>query len=247
MRYFIELAYDGTHYHGWQTQPNAISVQETTEKCLSVLLSSTIKITGAGRTDSGVHAKQMFAHFDWEKPLTEDFTVRMNNFLPKDIVIKAIFPVKEEAHARFDALSRKYNYYISLKKNPFNYHSSWQFSKINLTLNLMNQAAQILQEYTDFTSFSKLHTDVKTNDCKIFKAEWTFVEKDLICFEIIADRFLRNMVRAIVGTLVEVGKNKLSLDEFRAIIKSKNRNNAGVSAPAKGLFLVKINYPDTIK
>lgn len=247
MRYFLELAYDGTNYHGWQIQPNAISVQETIEKCLSTLLASEIKITGAGRTDSGVHAKQMFAHFDSEKSLNKNWVHRMNNFLPKDIVILDLFLVKEDAHARFDATSRRYEYYISLRKNPFNYHSTWQFSKMDLDIDLMNQAAQILFEYTDFTSFSKLHTDVKTNNCKIFKAEWHFVEKELLCFEITADRFLRNMVRAIVGTLTDVGKKKLSLNEFRTLIENKNRSKAGASAPAKGLFLVEINYPITIK
>ncbi len=247
MRYFLELAYNGTQYHGWQVQLNAVSVQETIEKCLSILLSSKIKITGAGRTDAGVHAKQMFAHFDFEKKLNNDLVARMNNFLPKDIVILNLFLVKEKAHSRFDALSRKYKYYVSLRKNPFNYHSTWQFSKIDLNIDLMNQAAQTLYEYTDFTSFSKLHTDVKTNNCKIFNAEWFSIKKELICFEITADRFLRNMVRAIVGTLIDVGKKKLSLDEFKTIIESKDRNKAGVSAPAKGLFLVEINYPKIIK
>ncbi|MFV0237820.1 MAG: tRNA pseudouridine(38-40) synthase TruA [Flavobacteriales bacterium] len=247
MRYFLELAYDGSYYHGWQVQPNAISVQETIEKCLSVLLASKIKITGAGRTDSGVHAKQMFAHFDSEKPLNKSLVGRVNNFLPKDIVILDCFPVNENAHARFDAISRCYKYYISLRKNPFNYHSTWQFSNIDLDINLMNQAAQILFNYDDFTSFSKLHTDVKTNHCKISKAKWLFLEKDLLCFEITADRFLRNMVRAIVGTLTDVGRKKLSLTEFRTIIEKKDRSKAGASAPAKGLFLVEIIYPETIK
>ncbi|APD07746.1 tRNA pseudouridine(38-40) synthase [Flavobacteriaceae bacterium UJ101] len=247
MRYFIELAYDGTHYHGWQIQPNAISIQETIEKCLSTLLATEIKITGAGRTDSGVHAKQMFAHFDSGTPLNENLIHRMNNFLPKDIVILDLFSVKKDAHTRFDATSRRYEYHISLRKNPFNHHSTWQFSKMDLDINLMNQAAQLLFDYTDFTSFSKLHTDVKTNNCKIFKAEWRYIEKDLLCFEITADRFLRNMVRAIVGTLTDVGKKKLSLNDFKTIIENKNRSKAGASAPAKGLFLVEIKYPTTIK
>ncbi len=247
MRYFLELAYDGTNYHGWQNQPNALSVQEVLEKSLSLLLSQSITITGAGRTDSGVHAKQMFAHFDSEQVLDKPFIHRINRFLPNDIAITDIFPVKDDAHARFDATSRRYEYYLSLKKNPFHYPSSWQFSKIDLEIDLMNEAAKVLETYTDFTSFSKLHTDVKTNNCTIFKAEWHYVEPHLFCFEIVADRFLRNMVRAIVGTLVDVGKKKISLEQFKTIIESKNRNKAGVSAPAKGLFLAEIHYPTTIK
>lgn len=247
MRYFLELAYDGTHYHGWQNQPNAISVQEVLEKSLTLLLSQPIKIVGAGRTDTGVHAKQMFAHFDCEQKINKSFINRLNRFLPNDIAILDVFPVKENSHARFDAVSRQYKYYISLRKNPFHYPTAWQFSKMDLDIDLMNKAAKTLKIYTDFTSFSKLHTDVKTNNCKIFNAEWYYVEPNLLCFEIRADRFLRNMVRAIVGTLVEVGKNKISLEEFETIIENKNRSQAGASAPAKGLFLTKIQYPETIK
>ncbi len=247
LRYFLELAYDGKNYHGWQIQPNAISIQETIEKCLSIILRESIKITGAGRTDTGVHATQMYAHFNTNQILNKTFLNRVNNFLPKDISILDLFKVNDNAHTRFDATLRKYKYFISLRKDPFNYNSSWQFSNIDLNIQLMNDAAKILFDFEDFTSFSKLHTDVKTNNCKIYEAKWSVINPNYLCFEISADRFLRNMVRAIVGTLVDVGKEKITPDEFRQIIKNKNRNQAGASAPAKGLFLVEVNYPKNIK
>jgi tRNA pseudouridine38-40 synthase len=241
-RYFIYLAYNGKNYCGWQIQPNAVTVQQTIEESLSTLLRSTIPITGAGRTDTGVHARLMVAHFDWDDELDLPLlTDKVNRILPQDIVIYKIVPVKPDAHARFDAISRTYKYYITDKKNPFKYE---QIYRINYPLNddLMNQAAQILFEYTDFTSFSKLHTNVKTNNCKIMKAEWK-KEGDLYVFTIQADRFLRNMVRAIVGTLIEVGKDKISLDDFRKVIESKDRGKAGTSVPGNALFLENIEYP----
>lgn len=243
MRYFLVLAYEGTNYHGWQKQPNASTIQETIEDCLSVLLSDKIMLTGAGRTDAGVHAKQMVAHFDYNKLIDKQLILRMNSFLPRDIAIYDIFRVNPQAHARFDAISRRYEYYISLRKNPFYRNSSWQFFNIKLDFEKMKKAAKILLEVTDFTSFAKLHTEVKTNNCRIMQVQWRCIAKDLWCFEITADRFLRNMVRAIVGTLIELGKGEKSIGDFKQIIEKKDRKLAGVSAPACGLFLKEINYP----
>ena len=244
-RYFIYLAYNGKNYCGWQIQPNGITVQQTIEESLSTLLRSTISITGAGRTDTGVHAHLMVAHFDWNEEIDLPVLIdKLNRILPQDIVIHKIVHVKSDAHARFDATSRTYKYYITDKKDPFRYE---QIYRINYPLNydLMNKAAQILFEYIDFTSFSKLHTDVKTNNCKIMKAEWK-KEENMYIFIIQADRFLRNMVRAIVGTLIEVGKEKLSLDDFRKVIECKNRGKAGASVPGNALFLEDIEYPQNI-
>ncbi len=246
MRYFIYLSYNGTNYHGWQIQPNGISVQETLEKCLSAMLGGDIAVTGAGRTDAGVHAASMVAHFDVEKAIEDrvSFTGKLNNFLPKDIAIQKIVPVTPGAHARFDAVSRMYEYRITLHKNPFLTQLAYQYTR-NLDVDLMNEAAQILFNYTDFTSFSKLHTDVKTNNCKIMKAEWK-KHDDMLVFTIQADRFLRNMVRAVVGTLLEVGKGNITIEQFREIIEQKNRCSAGTSMPACGLYLVKVRYPESI-
>ena len=242
MRYFLELSYAGTNYHGWQSQPNAVTVQETIEHALSLLLRTPVKITGAGRTDTGVHARQMFAHFDTEKPINPlDLTYKLNSFLPADIAIYKIHPVKDEAHARFDAVARSYQYFINRHKNPFLTEISWYLTK-DLDVDLMNQAAKILIQYKDFKSFSKTHTDVKTYLCNVQQAEWQIVDNQLI-FNITANRFLRNMVRAIVGTLVNVGLHKISLDELIQIIESSNRSKAGFSVPAKGLFLTEIIYP----
>lgn len=246
-RYFIQLSYKGTNYHGWQIQPNAVTVQELLIKAFSTILQEQIEITGAGRTDTGVHAINYIAHFDSnhnELDQNNDFLYKINSFLPKDIVIHWIKKVNHDAHARFDAIKRTYKYYIHQEKDPFLIDTSY-FYKHKLDMDLMNEAAKILFEYTDFTSFSKLHTDVKTNNCKIIKAEW--IKKDhKIIFTITADRFLRNMVRAIVGTLMDVGRKKISLKEFKAIIENKNRSDAGVSVPAHGLFLTEIVYPDSI-
>ncbi|GAA4281175.1 tRNA pseudouridine(38-40) synthase TruA [Gaetbulibacter aestuarii] len=246
MRYFLELSYNGTEYHGWQVQPDAISVQEVLEKALSTLLKATISIVGAGRTDTGVHAKQMFAHFDVDQTLdTQDLVYKLNAFLPKDIAIHTIFKVKPEAHARFDAQSRTYLYRIALEKDVFNFKDTY-LVKQPLDLKQMNTAAKILFEYKDFQCFSKTNTDVKTYICDIMKAEWTQVGNELH-FVIKADRFLRNMVRAIVGTLVNVGLDKMKPEDVHQIIKSKDRSEAGYSVPAQGLYLIQIEYPESIK
>ena len=242
MRYFIEFAYNGKEYFGFQIQPNAISVQETLDKSLSLLLRDKIEIVGAGRTDSGVHAKQMFAHFDTDQVIDISNTIqKLNSFLPKDIVIFNIIEVQPDAHARFDATSRTYEYHITNFKDVFNSDGNWKVHH-ELDLVLMNEACKILFEYTDFECFSKIHTDVKTFNCKITEAHWQQNENQII-FTITADRFLRNMVRAIVGTLINVGIYKTSLSDFRTIIESKNRNNAGFSVPAHGLYLTKVKYP----
>ncbi len=246
-RYFIRLSYKGTNYHGWQIQPNAISVQEVLNKSLSTVLNCAINVVGCGRTDTGVHASDFYAHFDLDKdqPVDRDkLCFRLNRFLPHDIAVKSVFPVKEDAHTRFDAVSRTYCYFLTKEKNPFRKESHWQVP-YKLDVQKMNEAAKILFDYQDFTSFSKLHTDVKTNNCKIYKALWEESEDGYV-FTIKADRFLRNMVRAIVGTLVEIGRGKMSTDEFRQVIESKNRSNAGSSVPGHALFLAEIEYPKTI-
>lgn len=241
MRYFIKLAYNGTHYHGWQYQPNAASVQETMNKAFSVLLNTTINLMGAGRTDTGVHAKEMYAHFDFETPLDiPSLMHKLNSYLPKDIVVYDIIPVHNEAHTRFDATKRTYEYHINTFKDVFSQEQSWYFHQ-KLDIDLMNEAAQILLNHTDFQCFSKVNTDVNTFDCTIFEACWK-QEKDNLIFTISANRFLRNMVRAIVGTLVNIGLHKITLADFTAIIESKNRDKAGFSVPAHGLYLTKIEY-----
>ena len=237
----MQFSYAGTNYFGFQIQPNEISVQEVLEKALSTILRQEIKITGAGRTDSGVHAKKMYAHFDTEKRVPDNLPYQLNSFLPPDIAIQKIFEVKEDFHARFDATFRTYEYYISLGKNPFTLNSSWQIWKRNLDISKMNEACKILLEYQDFTSFSKLHTDNRTNNCTIYKAFWEQNGSELK-FTITADRFLRNMVRAIVGTLVEIGNSKVEPQYLHQIIQDKDRNSAGTSAPAQGLFLVDVGY-----
>jgi tRNA pseudouridine38-40 synthase len=241
LRYFIKLAYNGTNYHGWQYQPNASSVQEILNKSLSVVLNSDINITGAGRTDTGVHAKEMFAHFDFETPISISSLVhKLNSYLPKDIVIYDIFPVQDDAHARFDAKKRIYEYHVNTFKDVFSQNESWYFHQ-ELNVDLMNKASKLLFDHTDFQCFSKVNTDVNTFDCTIFEAYWTR-ENDNLVFTISANRFLRNMVRAIVGTLVNVGLHKITLEDFNKIIKSKNREKAGFSVPAHGLYLTKIEY-----
>ncbi|WP_300352408.1 tRNA pseudouridine(38-40) synthase TruA [Chryseobacterium sp.] len=241
LRYFIEFSYNGKNYFGYQIQPKDISVQEELEKALSTILREPIKTVGAGRTDTGVHARKMFAHFETEQFLSDQLTHKMNSFLPSDISIKRIFPVKDDFHARFDATFRTYEYYISLEKNPFTEDSAWQLWRRNIDVNIMNEACKILFEYEDFTSFAKLHTDNKTNLCKIYKAEWEQNGSELK-FTVSANRFLRNMVRAIVGTMVEVGSGKIQPNDIRKVIENKNRNSAGTSAPAHGLFLVDVGY-----
>ena len=241
MRYFIELAYNGKNYHGWQVQPHAISVQEVINKAISTILRQEINIVGAGRTDAGVHASQMFAHFDVELPLNDNFTYKLNAILPDDVVIFNTTLVHNDAHARFDANSRSYEYKIWLGRNPFLLETSWQLHHQQLNIELMNKAATILYEYEDFECFSKVKTDVNTFNCTVTNAEWVMKGNELT-FHISANRFLRNMVRAIVGTLIDVGLEKITIDDFKKIIESKNRSNAGVSVPAKGLFLTAVTY-----
>jgi len=247
-RFFIFLSYNGEQYNGWQTQKNAISLQETLEQCFSIILREEIKLTGAGRTDTGVHASYYVAHFDSEnitKTDYADFLFKANNFLKKDIYIFDIQKVKASVHARFDAISRTYEYHITGIKNPFKNNFQFQipYSVFNaLSIDDMNAACRVLFEYNDFSCFSKSGTQTATNDCKIMEAICIKNDNEII-FRIKADRFLRNMVRAITGTLLDVGKGKLSTSDFRRIIELKNRCNAGVSVPAKGLFLVDIRYP----
>ncbi len=242
-RYLIQLSYNGTRYFGWQRQPNAVSVQETIEKSLSTVLRENISVVGAGRTDTGVHASFYILHFDYPNEIAEpeNLVYRLNRFLPGDIAFQKIRQVNPAFHARFSAISRTYKYFISTEKNPFQPETCYQLT-FSLDVEKMNQASRILFEYEDFTSFSRLHSDVKTNNCKIYHAKWTNENEQLV-FTIKADRFLRNMVRAIVGTLLEVGKDKISIDDFRKIIEAKDRGAAGTSAPAQGLFLVEIEYP----
>ncbi|QYJ67981.1 tRNA pseudouridine(38-40) synthase TruA [Flavobacterium litorale] len=242
MRYFIEFAYNGKNYCGWQYQPHSPSVQETLNKALSTILRADVDITGAGRTDTGVHAKQMYAHFDFDELFDTDLLIhKLNGFLPDDIVIYQFIPVASTAHARFDATSRTYEYHIHTYKDVFNNKGSW-YNSNPLDVSAMNEVAKVLFEYTDFKCFSKTHTDVKTFNCVIKEAYWTQNGNQLV-FTISADRFLRNMVRAIVGTLIQVGIGKKNIDDFRAVIESQDRSNAGFSVPAHGLYLTKVNYP----
>ena len=242
MRYFIEFAYNGKNYHGFQSQPDASSVQETLEKALSTLFRESITIIGAGRTDTGVHAKQMFAHFDSELELDSVYwSHKLNSFLPPSIVILKIFQVSDEAHARFDATSRTYEYYLHTFKDAFISESSWYHSN-PLDIDKMNEACSILMKYLDFECFSKVHTDVSTFNCKITAAHWQQKGNQLI-FTITADRFLRNMVRAIVGTMVNIGLGKIEVADLHQIISSKDRGKAGFSVPAHGLYLVNVSYP----
>jgi len=241
-RYIIELAYKGTNYHGWQIQPNATTIQETLEKALSLKLQEQIKITGAGRTDTGVHAQFYIAHFDCSKIIDDKIIFGLNNILPKDIVIYKIEKTNNNFNARFDAISRTYKYYLTNKKSPF-LTDTVSFINYEINIELLNKACEILYNYTDFTSFSKLHTDTKTNDCKIINAKW-YLKNNIYIFEITADRFLRNMVRSIVGTMLDLNNNKINLTDFSRIIESKNRKNAGKSAKANGLFLTNIKYKE---
>ncbi len=245
-RYFIQLSYNGTNYHGWQVQPNATTVQETIEKGLSTILREKIAAVGAGRTDTGVHASFFVAHFDSQKDNLShpDFTYKLNSFFPADIAVQKIWKVPADAHARFDAISRTYHYYITTQKDPFGIQASYKYL-LPLDLEAMNEAAKTLLGYSDFTSFSRLHTDVKTNNCKIYAAQWEKKGQQLV-FSIKADRFLRNMVRAVVGTLLDVGKRKLTVEDVKQIIEKKDRGVAGASAPAEGLFLTHIEYPDEL-
>lgn len=245
-RYFIYFSYDGAAYHGWQVQPNAITVQQVLEDALAKLVRQPVPLVGAGRTDAGVNAACMVAHGDF--PCEVDcaqLVYKLNKILPPDIAVSDVRRVKDDAHARFDALSRRYNYRVVTAKSPFARRYACRVLP-GVDFEAMNRAAEILYEYTDFTSFSKLHTDVKTNNCKVTFARWRQVGDNEWVFEIEADRFLRNMVRAIVGTLLLVGRGKLTLDGFRAVIENKARGEAGDSAMGEALFLVDVKYPDDI-
>lgn len=246
-RYFIELSYNGTDYHGWQVQPNAVTVQECLDKALSTFFRQPIITLGCGRTDAGVHATQFYAHFDIVqenefKPFDFGRSVTgINSLLPYQISVKRIFEVENTAHARFGATERAYHYHIHFHKDPFKLDRSWLY-KGDLDVVAMNEAAEILLKHTDFSCFSKSNTQTFTNNCKITEAHFQ-VKDDSLLFTIRADRFLRNMVRAIVGTLVRIGKNEINLEQFKEIIESKNRSNAGQSVPACGLYLVNVVYP----
>ncbi len=244
-RYFIHLAYRGAPFHGWQSQPNAISVQQTIEQALSTIMRTPTKIVGAGRTDTGVNARRMIAHFDSPAPLPhpENIVRSLNTLVGKDIAIYDIIPVHADAHARFDATSRTYHYYATHSKSPFFYPLSWQ-APPTLDYDLMNEAAQLLLTTDDFTSFAKLHTDNKTNICHVTHAQWHHVADHTgHVFIITADRFLRNMVRAVVGTLVDVGRHKLTIEDFRNVILARNRCSAGTSMPPQALYLWDVTYP----
>lgn len=243
-RYFMTLSYRGAPFHGWQSQPNAISVQQTIETALQTILRHPVAITGAGRTDTGVNARMMIAHFDTDSPIiTSPQTLHsLNTLVGRDIAIGSIAPVHETAHARFDAISRTYRYYTSSHKSPFFHSLAWQEPPRGLDFQAMNRAASLLLSVNDFTSFSKLHTDVKTNLCNVTQAQWEETPGGHL-FTITANRFLRNMVRAIVGTLVDVGRGKTSIEQFRQIIAANNRCEAGTSMPAHALYLWDIKYP----
>lgn len=247
MRYFIEVSYNGKKYHGWQIQPNAISVQETLMNALTTILRKNISVVGAGRTDTGVHALQLMAHFDIDIALNErEIVQNLNAYLPDNIVVTSIFLVPDNAHARFDASSRSYEYRIWLGRNPFLLDTTYQIHRQQYDIKKMNEAAAVLLEYTNFKCFSKSKTDVKTYNCEITEAKWVLDNCNLT-FYITADRFLRNMVRAIVGTLLDIGSGKKTKHDFINIIKSQDRSKAGLSVPPQGLFLSKVKYPHTIK
>lgn len=244
-RYFIHFSFDGTAYHGWQRQENALTVQEVLEQSLSLVCREEIELTGCGRTDAGVHAAHFYAHFDlevnWSPTVLQRLPRKLNSILPKDIAVKEIYPVANEMHARFSPLSRTYQYRISRTKDPFLEAFSYYYP-LELDVVKMNEGARVLFEYEDFSCFSRSHTQVKTNLCKIYGAQWESRD-DLLIFTITADRFLRNMVRAICGTLIDLGRGRIDLQDLRSIIESKKRSNAGKSMPAKGLFLTAVEYP----
>ncbi len=247
-RYFIRLAYRGTAYHGWQWQENALTVQQVLEECMGAQLGAAVSLTGAGRTDTGVHAREFYAHFDhpvkFKKEELHDMVYKLNAFLPGDICIFNIYPVARDAHARFDAISRTYEYVITTRKDPFNIEFAWYLKTVP-DVELLNRGAKVLFDYEDFTSFSKLHTQVKTNVCLITEASWE-QRGHLLVFRITADRFLRNMVRAITGTLLDLGYGRISPDGMKKVIESRDRSLAGMSVPAHGLFLDSVRYPDSI-
>lgn len=243
MRYFAELSYKGTAYCGWQRQPNAPSVQQTIEEALSTILRENVEVVGAGRTDTGVHAAFYVAHFDTSKPIAnpDSFVYHLNALLPEDVAFKRIYAVGNEAHARFDATEREYRYYIEPHKNPFTKATSWQLTT-PLDMEAMNRAAQVLLTTEDFTTFAKLGSNNTNNICHIFRAEWIEIECGMLVFVFRANRFLRNMVRAVVGTLVDVGRGKITPEEFADIVASRNLSRSSSSAPAAGLFLTDVSY-----
>ena len=242
MRYFITFSYDGTAYHGWQIQPHSVTVQEELQKALSTLMRKPMEVVGAGRTDTGVHARKMIAHFDHDEVLDcSQLVYKLNKLLPRDIAVQHVEPVADDMHARFSAKSRTYHYYVHLDKNPFLRSYSWQVYG-NPDFELMNRAARVLMEYKDFTSFSKVNTDTKTNDCTITEARWDRVGEDQWRFTVTANRFLRNMVRAIVGTLMEVGRRRMTIEQLRSVIEAKDRCRAGDSVPGNALFMVEVLY-----
>jgi tRNA pseudouridine38-40 synthase len=244
MRYFIDISYDGSNYHGWQIQPNAVTVQHQINLALSTILNEEINVLGAGRTDTGVHAKKMIAHFDTNQTIDfEKFKYRINGFLKNDISLNDIYKVKEDAHARFSAISRTYEYRVSRTKNPFSVNS--YFLLRDLDFKSMKKACKFLHGSHDYTSFAKLHSENYTNNCEVYIANWK-EDENLLIFTIKANRFLRNMVRAIVGTLIEIGEGKISFSDIETILMSKDRANAGYSVPANGLSLIDIEYPKEI-
>lgn len=246
MRFFLDISFDGTEYSGWQRQPKDKSVQQCIEESLSVVFQQPVEIVGAGRTDAGVHASHMIAHVDLSDSTDASaLKGKLNMMLPADIAINGIVRVKDNAHARFDAVSRRYRYFVSLSKTPFERKYSMRLFSMP-DVELMNRAARILLDVTDFTSFAKLHSDTKTNICHVSKAEWNVLSDGRLEFVIEADRFLRNMVRAIVGTLLQVGRGKIDLEQFVRIIGSKDRCSAGDSVPAAGLFLDQVKYPESV-
>lgn len=244
MRYFLELSYLGTPFFGWQRQPDRPTVQQALEQALATLRREPVEVVGAGRTDTGVHAAYYVAHADFGAPVgdAEQLCYKLNRLLPEAVAVQRITPVAETAHARFSAVERAYRYYIEPRKNPFTRLTRWQYP-VPLDLDRMNEAARCLLEQRDFTSFAKLNSNNSTNLCSVRQAEWTTGEDGLLCFTIRADRFLRNMVRAIVGTLVDVGRGRRTAEEFREITASCDLSRAGTGAPAQGLFLCDVQYP----
>lgn len=247
MRYFLELRYNGAAYCGWQRQPDQPSVQQTLERALATLLREPVGLTGAGRTDTGVNASYYVAHFDCASPVADpaQTVYKLNFLLPGDISVGSMTPVAEDAHARFDAREREYRYFIEPRKNPFTRHLTWQYY-VPLDLGRMNEAAALLTQYEDFTSFAKLNSNNKTNICHVKEAVWTLTSRGTMCFTIRADRFLRNMVRSLVGTLVDVGRGRYTPEEFRAIVESRDLSRSSAGAPAQGLFLSDVCYPASV-
>lgn len=245
-RYFIELAFNGTPFHGWQVQPGADTVQETINTAISTLLGEPVNLVGCGRTDTGVHASHFVAHFDVGRAIPDcsQLVNRLNRFINKPVRIDRIVLVQADSHARFHAVSRTYHYLITPGKAPFMHDLAWHLS-IRMDIKAMNLACNYLKGKHDFTSFSKLHTDVKTNNCEVLEAQW-FEKSGCLVFKIRSDRFLRNMVRAIIGTLLEVGKGNISPDEVERILLARDRSEAGMSVPAKGLYLTRVDYPAEI-